>query len=186
MFKLLFQRTWQLWLALSNLTSILLLPHRSIVLDISAKQSRETWVTAEGCWMWKVHQWQTPLSFHCSVSCYWKKNRPLSLSLSLSLSHDKVVKSMMKRRGKVREMKNYWFPFWDTDTTCGSLKQPKLLLTAVWPTERSQQLDSIRGFLKGGRPNPHCLNILYMEQSISLSLTAPCRRKYVTKNVVLH
>lgn len=42
------------------------------------------------------------------------------------------------------------------DTTCGSWKQPKLLLTAVWPTERFQQLDSIRGFLKGGRPHPHC------------------------------
>lgn len=39
-----------------------------------------------------------------------------------------------------------------------SLKQPKLLLTAVWPTERFQQLDSIKGFLRGGRPHPCCMS----------------------------
>lgn len=38
------------------------------------------------------------------------------------------------------------------------LKQLKLLLTAVWPTEIFQQLDSIRGFLKGGWPHPHCMS----------------------------
>lgn len=39
-----------------------------------------------------------------------------------------------------------------------SLKQPKLLLTTVWPIERFQQLDSIKGFLRGGRPHPCCMS----------------------------
>lgn len=58
-----------------------------------------------------------------------------------------------------RKMKSWWFLFWDMDTTC-SLKQPKLLFTTVWPTNRFQHLDSIKGFLQGGRPHPHCTSML--------------------------
>ena len=35
------------------------------------------------------------------------------------------------------------------------MKQTKPLLTGVWPVEKLQQLDSIRGFFKGGRSHPH-------------------------------
>lgn len=57
-----------------------------------------------------------------------------------------------------RKIKSLWFKLRDTGTTCSSSKQPKLLLSTVWPTVRFQQLDSIRGFLKGGRPHPHCMS----------------------------
>lgn len=76
----------------------------------------------------------------------------------LKTTNEKVVKKYEEEEGK-HERDEKWFPFWDMDTQHGySLKQPKLLLTTVWPTERFQQLDSIRGFLKGGRPHPHCMS----------------------------
>lgn len=65
------------------------------------------------------------------------------------------------------------------------LKQPKLLLTTVWPTVRFQQLDSIRGFLKGGRPDPHCMSHtrkLQLDQELHKKKLYKIQKKKKKKN----